>query len=75
MSGLGNLKAINLPMETIVMLALFLVLGIYAVFSAILYYHWKTYGTDNRVTGLTLILYFATTVPLLVIMTIAALII
>jgi len=75
MIGSGNLKAINFPIETVVMLVFYLILGIYALFSAILYYHWKTYGTDSKVTGLTLILYFATTVPLLVIMAIAALII
>jgi len=67
---LSQFDAINLPIDTLVTLSLYFVVAFYTVFSAILYYHWNTYGTDSQVTTLTLILYFATTIPLLVVMTI-----
>jgi len=63
----------GLPLHTLVMLIFYFVLGTYAVFSAIFYYHWKSYGFDIKVTGLTLIIYLATTAPLLLVMTITAL--
>lgn len=66
-------ELINLPVHTIVMLAFYLILGAYAIFSAIFYYHWKNYGFDLKVTSLTLIIYLATTAPLLLVMTITAL--
>lgn len=67
------LEFTQLPLETVVMLAFYLVLGAYAIFSAILYYHWNNYGFDIKVTSLTLIVYFVTTLPLLLIMTATAL--
>lgn len=72
---LSQFEAINLPIDTVVSLSLYFVLAFYAVFSAILYYHWNTYGTDKQVTTLTLVIYFATTVPLLAVMTIISFII
>ena len=72
---LSQLESFNLPLETLVMFGLYFVLGAYAIFSAILYYHWKSYGTDTKMTGLTLILYFSSTIPLLIIMCIIAFII
>lgn len=75
MQDFSQIKSINLPIDTLVMLVFYFILGLYAVFSAILYYHWKNYGTDGKVTGLTLILYFTTTIPLLIVMGIMTLII
>lgn len=46
----------------------YLFLMFYVVFSAILYYHWKEYSVDEKVTRITLIFYFSTTVPLLLVM-------
>jgi hypothetical protein len=57
----------TISIETIVMLVFYLVLGAYVIFSAVLYYHWKTYGTDTAVTSYTLIVFFATTIPLMII--------
>lgn len=56
-------------------LVFYLVLGVYAIFSAILYYHWNAYGNSLAITGLTYIVYFAITIPLILIMATAALII
>jgi hypothetical protein len=73
MIDLNQLGLSGFPIESIVMLAFYFVLGAYAIFSAIFYYHWKSYGFDIKVTSLTLIIYLATTAPVLLIMTIAAL--
>ncbi len=72
MMDLSQLSTLNLPLNTLVMFGLYFILGAYAIFSAILYYHWQAYGTDTKVTGLTLILYFSSTIPLLIIMSIIA---
>lgn len=56
------------PIETIISLGFYSVAGMFTIFSAILYYHWNAYSTDVGVTKLTLILYFSTTIPLLIIM-------
>lgn len=75
MPDLNFLSSTELSLHTLVMLTLYLVIGIYTIFSSILYYHWKAYGTDTKVTAYTLIIYFSTTLPLLIIMTTLALII
>mgnify|MGYP000544676797 CR=1 FL=1 len=72
---LSQFDSLNLPIDTLVSLSLYFVLAFYAVFTAIFYYHWNTYGTDKQVTSLTFVIYFATTIPLLVVMTIISLII
>lgn len=64
---------LTIPFHTIVMLVLYLMLGIYTVFTAILYYHWKEYSTEASVTTYTLTTYFVTTIPLLLIMVVLAL--
>ncbi len=75
MLDLSQFQTIDLPIHTLVMLVFYFVLGAYASFSAIFYYHWKTYGSDTKVTLYTLILYFSITIPLLIVMGIMALII
>lgn len=75
MPDLTQISPLQLSLHTIVLFALYFVLGAYAIFSAILFYHWRSYGTDIKVTGLTLIIYFATTIPLLIVMAILAFII
>lgn len=65
----------TLPLHTIVTLGFYLVAAIYILFTAIMYYHWKEYGTDAGVTKITLILYLVTTLPLILIMGVVTLII
>lgn len=71
---LSNFNALNVPLDTLVTLIFYFVLGMYALFSAILYYHWNTYAADGKVTTVTLITYFACTIPLIIVMAITALI-
>lgn len=75
MADINQLQLINLPISTIITLGFYLVFGLFIIFTAIFYYHWKTYGTSPRVTNLTLFLYFITTLPILLIMGIMTLII
>lgn len=60
--------SLNLFLTDGVRLAFLLALGIYAIFSAILYYHWNSYSTDNTVTKITYVTYLITTTPLLMTM-------
>ncbi len=75
MMDFSNIGSLGISLGTVTELGFYILLGVYAIFTAIFYYHWQTYGTDVRVTGLTLILYFLTTVPLLLVMGIMVLII
>lgn len=65
--------SLGLPLHSIILLILYFILAVYTIFSAIFYYHWKTYATDDKVTAFTLILYFSITIPLLIVMGILAL--
>lgn len=75
MLDLSSFSNFGFSLNTIVQLGFYFVLGIYAVFTAIFYYHWQTYGTNAKVTGITLLLYFLTTIPLLIAMGVIVLII
>jgi hypothetical protein len=55
-------------LELVIKLTLYVVLGAYSIFTGVLYYHWKEYSTDVKVTGYTLITYFTATLPLLAVM-------
>tara|TARA_B100000508_G_scaffold135160_1_gene126598 strand:- start:4480 stop:4707 length:228 start_codon:yes stop_codon:yes gene_type:complete len=68
MLDFSGTEAFTLPISTLMQLGLYGIAAIYVVFSAILYYHWDTYGTDKKVTATTLLVYFATTIPLLLVM-------
>ena len=63
-----GLESFSVPFDVLTQGFFLFVLGVYAIYTAILYYHWQTYGTDAKVTNLTLILYFVTTLPLLFVM-------
>ena len=65
----------SLPLQNLVTLGFLLTLGLYAVFSFIMYYHWNEYSVEPKMTSLTLILYFISTLPLLLILGIMTLII
>lgn len=68
MENFADITSFALPLETVTQLAFYFVAGMYVIFTAILYYHWRTYGTDAKVTTLTLGLYAVTTLPLILIM-------
>lgn len=55
----------SLPLPTLVQLGFYAVVGVYALFSIILYYHWNEYSIDAAVSRVTLVLYLGLTVPLL----------
>ena len=65
----------TLPLQNLLTLGFLLTLGLYAVFSFIMYYHWNEYSVEPKITSLTLFLYFISTVPLLLILGIMTLII
>ena len=46
----------------------YIVAFVYIVYSIILHYHWKQYGTNKAVNVITLSAYALTTVPLILIM-------
>lgn len=68
MQDFTALAGTNLSLHSTLLLALYITTGIYVIFSAILYYHWNTYSTDERVSRITLITFFVSTFPLLLIM-------
>lgn len=72
MIDITQFQSLGLPFHSIILLVLYFIIGIYAIFTAILYYHWNEYASYKKVTTYTLGLYFTTTLPLLIIMTILA---
>ena len=58
----------SLSLPDIIMLFFYIIAAIYIVYSVILHYHWKEYGTNKAVTLITLTTYGLTTVPLILIM-------
>lgn len=63
MFGTTSVPIASLPLATATQLGFFVMLGIYAIFTAILYYHWNTYADNRVVTRLTFVLYFLFTLP------------
>jgi hypothetical protein len=57
-----------MPLADVITLLFYIAVIIYIIYSVILYYHWTQYGTNKAITGLTLITYGLTTVPLILIM-------
>jgi hypothetical protein len=55
----------NLPIASVTQLVSLISLGGYIIFTAIMYYHWEAYSTDQAVTRITHISYLATTIPLI----------
>lgn len=54
-----------MDVSTVAELGFYLLTGGYCIFSAILYYHWKTYAMNRRAISYTLWSYFLVTVPLI----------
>jgi hypothetical protein len=65
----------SLPTGDIATLAFYVVIGVYAIFTAVLYYHWHTYTSDVKMATATYVAYFAITIPLLSVMATTVLII
>jgi len=68
MTDLTTLTEPAFSLHSTLLLAMYLTAGTYVIFSAVLYYHWNTYSTDERVSRITLITFFVSTFPLLLIM-------
>jgi len=52
-------------------LAFYLLVIAYAIFTAILYYHWQNYSMSQAVTRSTYLAFFVITLPLLIIMSVS----
>jgi hypothetical protein len=52
----------------------YLLLGFFAIYTAILYYHWSSYADDVKVVTATYVAYLAITIPLIIVMATSALI-
>lgn len=63
-----SFQQLSVSVDTVLTLAYLLIVGFYVIFTGILYYHWDTYATDKKVTRLTMILYGAASLPLLILM-------
>lgn len=57
--------SMHLTLDSVTSIIFLVMVGMYAIFSAVFYYHWQTYSTDLKVTGLTFLLYLGSTLPLL----------
>lgn len=65
----------TLPLAQIVTLVFYITAFVYAVFTIIFRYHWKTYSVDEKITKTTLALYYVTTIPLLLLLSFLTLVI
>lgn len=63
---------ISLSIELLMPLIFYMVAALYTVFTGVLYYHWSTYAHDKKTIALTYTLYFALTLPLLIVMGLTA---
>lgn len=59
---------IGFTLSNLLSISFFGLLLFYAIFTAIFFYHWRTYATNVAVTNATLVVYFLATLPLLFIM-------
>lgn len=73
---MGSELSVSLTtVHTVISLFFLVTVGVYALFSFILYYHWNEYSVDHTVSKVTGIAYLLTTIPLLVVMGIMTLIV
>ncbi len=76
MDSISNISAmINIPFHAMSTLIFYITTIVYIIFSIIVHYHWNEYSVDEKITRLTLILYYSTTLPLMILMGIMVLII
>jgi hypothetical protein len=74
MNELTAITQSSFSLQSAALLGMYLITGAYIIFSVVLYYHWNTYSTE-RVSKMTLIAFFVTTFPLLLIMALLLLVI
>jgi hypothetical protein len=60
-----NIIPFELLGNSLFLIVFLLVLGFYAIFTGVLYYHWMSYSNNVGMTTLTFILYAALTVPMI----------
>jgi len=58
----------TLPIAPLVQLSFYLLILIFSIFTAVLYYHWQNYSTDGRVTLITYAAFGFVSIPLIIIM-------
>ena len=68
MVPLSELSELTIPLHTALTLVFYLVVAGYTIFTFIMYYHWNEYSLDNKVSRITLLFYFLTTLPLVICM-------
>ncbi len=59
---------VSFDLGSIALVVFYVIAALYVIFSVIFYYHWVSYAVNARVMNLTLVLYFATTLPLAALM-------
>jgi membrane-associated HD superfamily phosphohydrolase len=59
---------VGFTLSNFLSISFFGLLLFYAIFTAIFFYHWRTYATNATATNTTLLVYFVVTIPLLFIM-------
>lgn len=57
--------SISLPLDALLMLAFYLLLMTYVIFSLVFFYHWNAYALSYQVTKLTYLVYIGLSLPLL----------
>lgn len=62
----------SVPLGPLLQLGLYATLIVYAIFSAVLFYHWQNYSMSKVATMQTYLAYAITSLPLLAIMAIIA---
>lgn len=65
--------SIEISLQSALMFGFYILAAAYIIFTIVMYYHWNEYSVDARVTSITLITYFVTTVPLIATLGIIAL--
>jgi hypothetical protein len=56
---------LSLQLSFVIPLCFYLVTALYGIFTFIIYYHWKEYSIDPKVSKITAILYTILTAPLI----------
>ncbi len=61
-------STVTLSIKSVLELIFYVLVLIYIIYIAILYYHWQSFSIDMKVSGFTMALYFAGSVPLIITM-------
>lgn len=63
----------NFPLDTLLLIIFLCILAAYIIFSVILHYHWVQYSASKSMTLVTFVVFAVTTVPLMILLGLAAL--